>query len=76
MAFFQHRGGHYLILAAAAGLLFFWNLGTATLWDLDEGRNATCSGEMNAYPRPTTGSRRRSTTRSASTSRCCSIGCK
>ena len=48
MAFFQHRGGHYLILAAAAGLLFFWNLGTATLWDLDEGRNATCSGEMNA----------------------------
>jgi 4-amino-4-deoxy-L-arabinose transferase-like glycosyltransferase len=47
-AFFQHRAGHYLFLTAAASLLFFANLGGATLWDLDEGRNATCAVEMMA----------------------------
>lgn len=46
MSFFEHRFGHYLILAVAAIPLFFWNLGGATLWDLDEGRNLTCALEM------------------------------
>jgi len=45
-SFFEHRGGHYLLLTAAAALLFFANLGGASLWDLDEGRNATCASEM------------------------------
>lgn len=44
--FFEHRGGHYLLLTAVALPLFFLNLGGATLWDLDEGRNATCAREM------------------------------
>jgi 4-amino-4-deoxy-L-arabinose transferase-like glycosyltransferase len=43
---FEHRWGHYLILTAASLPLFFWNLGSATLWDLDEGRNLTCAYEM------------------------------
>jgi 4-amino-4-deoxy-L-arabinose transferase-like glycosyltransferase len=42
----RHRGGHYLLLTTAALVLFFWNLGAATLWDIDEGRNVTCSVEM------------------------------
>src|SRR5262245_16740698 len=46
MSFFEHRTGHYLILILAAGPLFFWNLGGATLWDLDEGRNLVCAYEM------------------------------
>lgn len=43
---FQHRGWHYGILLAAGACLFLVNLGGATLWDLDEGRNATCALEM------------------------------
>jgi 4-amino-4-deoxy-L-arabinose transferase-like glycosyltransferase len=42
----QHRIGHYLLLTAVAVPLFFWNLGGASLWDLDEGRNLTCAREM------------------------------
>ncbi|MEI7684277.1 MAG: glycosyltransferase family 39 protein [Planctomycetota bacterium] len=46
LSFFQHRGGHYVLLALVALPMFFWNLGAATLWDLDEGRNLTCAYEM------------------------------
>src|SRR5581483_1002636 len=42
----HRRGWHYLLLGTLAGLLFLTNLGGATLWDLDEGRNAECSFEM------------------------------
>jgi 4-amino-4-deoxy-L-arabinose transferase-like glycosyltransferase len=42
----RHRGQHYLLLTTAALVLFFWNLGSATLWDIDEGRNVTCAVEM------------------------------
>lgn len=42
----HHRGWHYVLLIAIAGMLFFLNLGGPTLWDLDEGRNADCSLEM------------------------------
>ena len=31
---------------AICGLMYFVNLGSATLWDLDEGRNMTCAWEM------------------------------
>ena len=41
-----HRGEHYLLLTVAALVLFFWNLGSATLWDIDEGRNSVCAREM------------------------------
>src|SRR5688572_2438884 len=41
----QHRGWHYLLLAGLAGIMFFLNLGAASLWDVDEGRNSTCSLE-------------------------------
>src|SRR5436190_24196464 len=44
--FFQHRSGHFLLLTATAFLMFFANLGGASLWDLDEGRNSTCAREM------------------------------
>ena len=37
---FNHRLGHYAVLFLAAWALFFLNLGGASLWDLDEGRNA------------------------------------
>ncbi len=40
------RVGHYLVLAAMSGALFFVNLGGPSLWDVDEGRNLTCSYEM------------------------------
>ncbi len=43
---FHHRPGHYGLLGLAALTLFFLNLGGATLWDLDEGRNATAALEM------------------------------
>src|SRR3954452_14768086 len=43
---FQHRLGHYLLLAGAAALLLLPNLGGPSLWELDEGRNGTCFGEM------------------------------
>jgi 4-amino-4-deoxy-L-arabinose transferase-like glycosyltransferase len=45
-AHLHHRGGHYLVLVASAFLLFFWGLGAPSLWDVDEGRNATCAHEM------------------------------
>jgi 4-amino-4-deoxy-L-arabinose transferase-like glycosyltransferase len=44
--FFRTRAGHYVLLTALAGVLFFWNLGSVSLWDVDEGRNATCTWEM------------------------------
>jgi 4-amino-4-deoxy-L-arabinose transferase-like glycosyltransferase len=40
------RGFHYALLGAVAGLLFLTNLGGASLWDLDEGRNAEAAFEM------------------------------
>ncbi|MBI2804737.1 MAG: glycosyltransferase family 39 protein [Planctomycetes bacterium] len=43
---FHNRGGHYALLLAMAGLVFFVNLGAATLWDMDEGKNTTCAYEM------------------------------
>jgi 4-amino-4-deoxy-L-arabinose transferase-like glycosyltransferase len=45
-AFLNTRGGHYLVLLAAALPLYFWGLGAPSLWDVDEGRNATCALEM------------------------------
>jgi 4-amino-4-deoxy-L-arabinose transferase-like glycosyltransferase len=42
----HHRGWHYLLLIGISGLMFFVNLGGATLWDIDEGRNAECAYEM------------------------------
>lgn len=35
-----------LLLAAACGVIFFWNLGVPGLWDEDEPRNAQCAREM------------------------------
>jgi 4-amino-4-deoxy-L-arabinose transferase-like glycosyltransferase len=43
---FHCRAGHYLLLLIAACSLFLINLGGPSLWDLDEGRNSTCSLEM------------------------------
>ncbi len=43
---FHHRGWHYGLLTAIGLLTFFLNLGGATLWDVDEGRNVTCAVEM------------------------------
>jgi 4-amino-4-deoxy-L-arabinose transferase-like glycosyltransferase len=43
---FHHRGWHYLLLIAVGALMFFLNLGGATLWDVDEGRNSSCALEM------------------------------
>ena len=40
------RPGHYLLLLSLGLILFFNNLGRPTLWDLDEGRNATAALEM------------------------------
>jgi 4-amino-4-deoxy-L-arabinose transferase-like glycosyltransferase len=42
----SHRLAHYGILLAVGSALFLLNLGGASLWDLDEGRNSTCSREM------------------------------
>ena len=42
----HHRGWHYALLFAIAGVIFFANLGGASLWDVDEGRNITCAYEM------------------------------
>jgi 4-amino-4-deoxy-L-arabinose transferase-like glycosyltransferase len=42
----HNRAGHYALLLAAGSVLFLLNLGGATLWDLDEGRNATCAAAM------------------------------
>jgi 4-amino-4-deoxy-L-arabinose transferase-like glycosyltransferase len=43
-----HRSWHYGILIALGAVLYFVNLGGATLWDVDEGRNTTCAMEMMA----------------------------
>ena len=43
---FQHRGWHYAILLSAGAIFFLVNLGQASLWDVDEGRNSACSYEM------------------------------
>ncbi|MBX9682009.1 MAG: glycosyltransferase family 39 protein [Gemmataceae bacterium] len=40
------RAVHYSLILGAALLLFFWGLGEASLWDVDEGRNATAALEM------------------------------
>jgi 4-amino-4-deoxy-L-arabinose transferase-like glycosyltransferase len=40
------RPGHYLLLLAVGLILLFYNLGAPSLWDLDEGRNATAALEM------------------------------
>ena len=42
----HNRAGHHLVLIALGLVLFFPNLGGPSLWDLDEGRNATCALEM------------------------------
>src|SRR5262245_66148600 len=36
----------YVALSALSGLLFFWNLGNPSLWDIDEGNNAEAAREM------------------------------
>ena len=41
-----HRRDHYLVLTGIALVMTFWNLGLASLWDLDEGRNVQCAYEM------------------------------
>lgn len=46
VAKFQHRGWHYLLLIAIGAIMFLLNLGGASLWDVDEGRNTTCAHEM------------------------------
>jgi 4-amino-4-deoxy-L-arabinose transferase-like glycosyltransferase len=46
LARLDHRGCHYLLLGALGLALFITNLGGPSLWDLDEGRNATCAAEM------------------------------
>jgi len=43
---FNHRLGHYALLSLAGIWLFFVNLGGASLWDLDEGRNTVAALEM------------------------------
>ncbi len=43
---FHHRAGHYALLLAAGSGLFLVNLGGASLWDADEGLNATAAYEM------------------------------
>jgi 4-amino-4-deoxy-L-arabinose transferase-like glycosyltransferase len=40
------RPGHYLVLLAAGLILLLYNLGAPSLWDLDEGKNATAALEM------------------------------
>src|SRR5262245_27399818 len=43
---FNHRTSHYALLLTAGAALFLLNLGGATLWDVDEGRNSTAAYEM------------------------------
>src|SRR5260370_22173439 len=40
------RPAHYALLAALWALLCLPNLGTPSLWDIDEGNNAECFREM------------------------------
>jgi len=42
----HHRGWHYTLLLGIGAIMFLLNLGGATLWDVDEGRNAECAYEM------------------------------
>src|ERR1700677_3353972 len=42
----NHRAGHILLLMTAGACLFLLNLGGPSLWDIDEGRNATAAEEM------------------------------
>ncbi len=44
----SRRGWHHALLLAMGALLFLVNLGAATLWDMDEGKNYTCTREMMA----------------------------
>ncbi|MCS7045568.1 MAG: glycosyltransferase family 39 protein [Gemmataceae bacterium] len=46
VAYFHRRSWHYPLLLWVASLTCLWNLGGPSLWDLDEGRNATCANEM------------------------------
>jgi 4-amino-4-deoxy-L-arabinose transferase-like glycosyltransferase len=43
---FDHRVFHYLLLAVVWAVLCLPNLGAPSLWDIDEGNNATCSDAM------------------------------
>lgn len=40
------RAGHYLLLSVTWAVLCLVNLGAPSLWDIDEGNNATCAREM------------------------------
>ncbi|HMF19990.1 MAG TPA: glycosyltransferase family 39 protein, partial [Gemmataceae bacterium] len=42
----DNRAGHYALLLTAGAALFLLNLGGATLWDVDEGKNSTASRIM------------------------------
>ena len=42
----QQRVGAYLVLLGSGEVLFLVNLGGPSLWDVDEGRNATAALEM------------------------------
>jgi 4-amino-4-deoxy-L-arabinose transferase-like glycosyltransferase len=46
LSLFNHRTGHYGALTLAAALLCLPYLGAPSLWDIDEGNNATCAAEM------------------------------
>ncbi|MCI0459096.1 MAG: glycosyltransferase family 39 protein [Gemmataceae bacterium] len=43
---FNQRAGHYALLLTVGAALFLLNLGGASLWDVDEGRNTTAAYEM------------------------------
>src|SRR5438046_2070461 len=42
----NHRAAHHALLITVGACLFLVNLGGVSLWDVDEGRNATAAGEM------------------------------
>jgi 4-amino-4-deoxy-L-arabinose transferase-like glycosyltransferase len=42
----DNRAGHYALLTLAWAALCLPNLGAASLWDVDEGNNASCAYEM------------------------------
>src|SRR5262249_12868138 len=42
----RQRAAHYLLLAAVTPALCLPNLGAPSLWDIDEGNNATAAREM------------------------------
>src|SRR5437660_2676149 len=42
----NHRAGHYGLLLAVSVLLTLPNLGSPSLWDIDEGNNAEAAREM------------------------------